>query len=131
MNIAEQLPIPLNTFVIDVPANQYYDFELTPDSTYPLKGVTYPVDYGNIPNYTGEDGHELDFYIGTTLNGLIGYVVVFRGDDRPNEHKFYVGLTEQEQQSILSELKPVLIEQQEIDSLDELLEAIEPFKDEA
>ena len=131
MNIAEQLPIPLDTFVIDVPANQYYDFELTPDSTYPLKGVTYPVDYGNIPGYTGEDGHELDFYIGTTLNGLIGYVVVFRGDDRPNEHKFYVGLTEQEQQSILSELKPVLIKQQEIDSLDELLEAIEPFKDEA
>ncbi len=131
MNIAEQLPSPLNAFVIDVPANQYYDFKLAPDSTYPLKGVTYPVDYGNIPGHTGEDGHELDFYIGKTLNGLIGYVVVFRGDDRPNEHKFYVGLTEQEQQSILSELKPVLIEQQGIHNLDELLKAIEPFKDEA
>ena len=131
MNIADQLPKPLNLFTVDVPANQYYDFELAPDSTYPLKGVTYPVDYGNIPGHTGEDGHELDFYIGTTLNGLIGYVVVFRGDDRPNEHKFYVGLTEQDQQSILSELNPVLIEQQGIDNLDELLKAIEPFKDEA
>ena len=131
MNIADQLPKPLNLFTVDVPANQYYDFEFVFDSTYPLKGVTYPVDYGNIPGHTGEDGHELDFYVGTTLKGLTGYVVVFRGEDRPNEHKFYVGLTEQEQQSILSELKPVLIEQREIDSLDELLEAIEPFKDEA
>lgn len=131
MNISTQLPEPISTFTVDVPANQYYDFELAPDSTYPLKGVTYPVDYGNIPGYTGEDGHELDFYVGTTLNGLIGYVVVFRGENRPNEHKFYVGLTEQEQQSIVSELKPVLIEQQKIGSLDELLGAVEPFKDKA
>ena len=79
MNIAAQLPEPLNTFVVDVPANQYYDFELAPDSDYPLKGVTYPVDYGNIPGYTAEDSHELDFYVGNEVNGEIGCVLVDRG----------------------------------------------------
>lgn len=129
MNIAEQLPEPLNTFVIDVPANEYYDFELPAESTYPLNGVTYPVDYGHIEGYKSEDGHELDLFVGSNQNGVAGYVLVFRGEDRPNEHKFLVGLTEQEWQIVKDELKTVLISHGTFPNVNGLLEAIKEFKD--
>ncbi len=129
MNIAPELPAPLPTFVTDVPQNQYYDFELEPGSTYPLKGVTYPVDYGNIPGYTAEDGHELDFFVGSLPDGEIGYVVVYRGETAPNEHKFYIGLTTQEVEEVLRQLKPVLVEHKKIDDKASLLAMIEQFKD--
>ena len=129
MNIASQLPEPINRFAIDVPANQYYDFELAPDSTYPLKGVTYPVDYGNIPGYTAEDGHELDFFIGSQTDGEIGYVLVDRGEHTPNEHKFYIGLTTEQVEEVLLQLKPVLIKSKKITGPASLLEMIEQYKD--
>jgi hypothetical protein len=129
MNIAEQLPEPLNTFAIDVPAHQYYDFELPEGSTYPLKGVTYPVDYGHIIGYTTEDDHELDLFVGSTPEGLIGYVLVFRGEDKPNEHKFLVGLTDKEWQSVQAELEPVLIGHDTFADLSGLLDAIKKYKD--
>lgn len=129
MNITEQLPEPLNTFVLDVPASEYYDFELSADSTYPLNGVTYPVDYGHIEGYTSEDGHELDLFVGNSYDGISGYVLVFRGEDRPNEHKFLVGITEQEWQLVKDELEPVLISHGTFPDVDGLLEAIKKFKD--
>ncbi|MDB5178422.1 MAG: hypothetical protein JWN01_365 [Patescibacteria group bacterium] len=128
MNIASQLPEPLNSFVVDVPANQYYDFELEANSTYPLKGVTYPVDYGNIPGYIAEDGHELDFFVGQLPDDEMGYVVVDRGEHTPDEHKFYVGLTPQEVRAVLEQLKPVLLKHEKIVGIDALLSAIEKFK---
>ncbi len=131
MNISSQLPRPLNTFVIDVPQNTYYDFELEPNSIYPLKGVTYPVDYGNIPGYTAQDGHELDLFVGNTPNGKCGYVIVQRGEEIPDEHKFYIELSNDELSKILAELKPVLIENKNFETMDELLEMIEQFKDKA
>ncbi|HJQ08727.1 MAG TPA: hypothetical protein VJ836_04585 [Candidatus Saccharimonadales bacterium] len=130
MNIAENLPEPLNTFVLDVPANEYYDFELPDGSDYPLNGVTYPVDYGHIEGYSSEDGHELDLFVGTNPEGVTGFVLVFRGDDRPNEHKFLVGLTEQEWKAIQEELKPVLIESGTFPDPNGLLDAIKKYKDE-
>ncbi len=129
MNITEQLPDPLNSFVIDVPANEYYDFELPANSTYPLKGVTYPVDYGHIEGYTGEDDHELDLFVGSNPNGVIGYVLVFRGDDRPDEHKFLVGLTEQELAMVQDQLEPVLVGHDTFSNLNDLLDAIKKYKD--
>ena len=129
MNIAQQLPNPLNNFVIDVPAHQYYDFELSPDSTYPLKGVTYPVDYGHINSYTAEDGHELDLFVGNSADGLAGVVLVDRGSNTPNEHKFYVGLSAEEVSDIIDQLKPVLISHHEIATTKDLLTAIDQFKD--
>jgi len=129
MNITEQLPEPLNTFVIDVPAHQYYDFELPADSTYPLKGVTYPVDYGHIVGYTTEDDHELDLFVGSTSDGLIGYVSVFRGEDRPNEHKFLVGITNDEWEEVREQLKPVLISHDIFSDLSDLLNTIKKYKD--
>jgi len=131
MNIAAELPLPLSGFVVDVPQDQYYDFGLPADSTYPLKGVTYPVDYGNIPGYTAEDGKELDLFVGKRAAGKTGAVVVYRGESAPNEHKFYVGLTTQEVEEVLRQLKPVLIAHEAIKDVPTLLMAIEPFKDKA
>ena len=131
MNIASDLPNPLSNFVVDVPYDTYYDFELEPDSTYPLKGVTYPVDYGNIPSYTAEDNHELDLFVGNALDGASGYIVVQRGEKIPDEHKFYAALTEKEVHKVLEQLKPVLVEHKQFDNLSELLEMIEQFKDKA
>lgn len=131
MNIASQLPSPLSEFVIDVPQNTYYDFNLDANSTYPLSGVTYPVDYGNIPGYTGEDGHELDLFVGKTVEGESGYIIVDRGDNIPDEHKFYIGLTNEDVGKVLDELRPVLIEHKGFNNQDELLEMIDQFKDEA
>lgn len=129
MNIATELPNPLNSFVVDVPENTYYDFELEPGSTYPLPGVTYPVDYGNIPGYTAQDNHELDLFVGRASDGKAGYVIVQRGETIPDEHKFYVGLTDDEVDKVLAELQPVLVEHKEFDDLSELLRMIEQFKD--
>lgn len=129
MNITKQLPEPLNQFVLDIPANQYYDFELPPGSAYPLKGVTYPVDYGHIPGYTAEDGHELDLFVGNDLDGESGYVLVDRGETMPNEHKFYVGLSKEEVEEVARQLEPVLVERKSLISLTDLLEAIKWYKD--
>lgn len=131
MNIASQLPDPLNQFVLDIPANQYYDFELPPDSTYPLKGVTYPVDYGHIPGYTTEDNHELDLFVGTQPDGETGYVIIDRGETMPNEHKFYVALTDEEAEEVTKQLEPVLVEHKTLNGLPDLLEAIKKFKDQS
>ena len=128
MNISAALPDPLNTFVVDVPEHTYYDFELDSESSYPLRGVTYPVDYGNIPGYTGEDGHELDFYIGEDVEGLLGYIVVYRGETIPDEHKFYIGLTDDDLQKILTELGPVLIEQSSPPNISVLLNMVDEYK---
>lgn len=129
MGIASQLPEPLNQFVLDIPANQYYDFELPPDSTYPLKGVTYPVDYGHIPGYTTEDGHELDLFVGLQADGETGYVLVDRGETMPNEHKFFVGLSQEEAEEITRQLAPVLVEHKPLNGMSGLLEAIKQYKD--
>jgi len=131
MNIATELPEPLSTFVLDVPKNQYYDFELPPGSNYPLKGVTYPVDYGHILGYTSEDGHELDLFVGSETNGEIGYVLVQRGADKPNEHKFYVGLSQSDIKIIVEQLGPVLVAQEKIDSITQLLQTIQQYKNKA
>lgn len=129
MDIGSDLPSPLNSFVIDVPAKHYYDFELPPKSDYPLSGVTYPVDYGHIMGYTTEDGHELDLFVGTSYEGKCGTIVVFRGEGVPLEHKFYVRLTEDEVSKIVNELGPVLISHEEFASMGELLKTIRMFKD--
>lgn len=128
MNIANQLPEPLSDFVVDVPKNTYYDFQLKPGSAYPLSGVVYPVDYGNIPGYIAEDGHELDLFVGSTANGLQGFVVVDRGEDIPDEHKFYVGLNKAELDKILAQLQPVLLEHQAVENTTTLLVMISVYK---
>ena len=128
MNIAKDLPAPLNTFQVDVPANTYYDFELEPGSSYPLKGVTYPVDYGNVPGYIAEDGHELDLFVGNDVDGELGSLMVDRGEAIPNEHKYYVALSKDELNMILEELTPVLLEHKPIVDMSDLLSEIGRYK---
>lgn len=129
MNVARDLPKPLNSFQVDVPANTYYNFELTPNSTYPLKGVTYTVDYGNIPGYIAEDGQELDLFVGNASNGKLGSIVVDRGQTIPNERKFYVALTTEELNAVLKELDPVLVSHRTATDITELLTQIKEYKD--
>ncbi len=131
MNIAKHLPSPLNTFVLDVAQNQYYDFGLPTNSAYPLKGVTYSVDYGHILGYTTEDHHELDLFVGNDLDGLCGSITVFRGEDNPDEHKFYVGLSSAERDQVLRELESVLRSHEAIGSMLELIQDIQRFRDKA
>lgn len=127
MHIALSLPSPLNTFVVDLPAGEYKDFGLPPDSPYPLKGVTYPVDYGYLPGHIGEDGYELDLFVGNTIEGNMGALLVDRGADMPSEHKFYVALNDVELEEILTELKPVLISHTIFNRLELLLKNIANF----
>jgi hypothetical protein len=130
MNLASQFPLPLRTFVVDVPAGQFYNFHLPAGSSYPLKGVTYPVDYGHILGYTAEEGAELDLFVGNSVDGNAGSVIVDRGEIAPQERKFYAALTDDELESILKELKPVLLTHNHYKSVDELLAELEPYKDE-
>jgi hypothetical protein len=76
---------------------------------YPILGVTYPTHYGYIEGFIGEDGHDLDVFVG---NGhLNGYIKVSR-DDAQNgvETKMFVQISEQEYEEVLQIFKPVIIE---------------------
>ena len=132
MNIASQLPQPINTFVVDVPAKQFYDFHLPLGSTYPLSGVTYPVDYGHIPGYTAEDGADLDVFVGNgSDDGKSGSITVNRGEIAPSECKFYVGCTDEDLAAILEVLQPVLLDHTSFKDVNELFDALKIYKDEA
>lgn len=106
-------------YTIENPRGSYKQFADNSDP-YPLKGVTYPVDYGSIEGYTGEDGDPLDIFVGTgTING---YLTVWR-TDVPSETKIMYHVTEAEYQSILTVFSPVVITADRLDTqaLEELL----------
>lgn len=97
------------TIVIENPRGTYKSFHTEGNPTweqYPLKGVTYPVDYGRIEGYTGEDGAALDIFVGT--GSEFGYIKI-RRMDVPEETKFFIRLQEEELQEVLTVFKPVLI----------------------
>lgn len=119
-------PKPFDTFNIEKMAGEYKDFD-TVDPDYPLKGVTYPVSYGDIEGYLGEDGVNLDVFMGTG-GAYSGFIKVYRSELTDGEHKFYVNVTETEEASILSEFKPVLLAHKRFNSMEELLVALESFK---
>jgi inorganic pyrophosphatase len=73
---------------IENPKGSYKSFEIENDPVwkdYPLKGVTYPVDYGYIENYRSEDNQDLDVFVGTGESN--GYMKIWRCDV-PAETKF-------------------------------------------
>lgn len=98
------------TFTLENLKGSYKSFGDNPE--YPLKGVTYPVDYGYVEGYKGEDGDELDMFFGS--GEKCGYIKVWRLDV-PEETKFFVQLTEEELEKVLNEFKPVLVISQELD----------------
>lgn len=114
--------------VIENPKGSYKSFEIENDPVwkdYPLKGVTYPVDYGYIEGYKSEDNHDLDVFIGT--GDLNGYLKVWRYDV-PIETKFALGVTEGEWLRIEGEFKPVLKESRLFEDLASLMETLSKFK---
>ncbi len=118
---------PLETFRIEKHTGERKDFGLSPDDPYPLRGVTYPSDYGDIEGFIGEDGANLDFFIGTE-GDKYGFIRVYRPELEDGEHKFYALLTDDQVQSVQTEFAPVLIEHVSLDSEQDLLRAIEPFR---
>lgn len=120
------LPAPLNTIVIEMKPGEYKTFGAASD--YPLKGVTFLTEYGYLPGYTGEDGAELDFFVGTQFDGFCGSFVVFRPELKNGEHKFYVAMSEIELFETLKEYAPVVLTHTPLGDMDALLRAIEIFK---
>ncbi len=118
---------PLDTFRIEKHKGERKDFGLASDDPYPLKGVTYPSDYGDIESFIGEDGANLDFFIGD--NGdKYGYIRVYRPELKHGERKFYALLSDEQVQGIKTEFAPVLIEYVVLVSHKDLILAIEPQK---
>lgn len=120
-----ELLSPFDTFRHEIPAGSYKSFGIPDNDPYPLKGVTYPVEYGDIPGYVGEDGDDLDVFVGS--GSLYGFIQVWR-PDVPTEHKFYVNLTEDEEAAVLKAFEPVLETSGRYESYSELLAAIQPFQ---
>ncbi len=121
------LPEPFHTFRLEKNPGEYKDFHIAPDDPYPLKGVTFPTYYGDIKGYVGEDGHDLDIFVGT--GGIFGFFQVYRSDVVGGiEHKFCVNITESEEFAILEAFRPVLREHGRFDSYDDLVKAILPFR---
>lgn len=123
-----KLQKPFDKFRLEKSAGEYKDFHVAEDDPYPLKGVTYPVDYGDIPGYTGEDGHNLDVFVG---NGEVyGYIQVSRPDVEGGiEHKVYIGLTEDEESEVLEAFEPVLLGHNRFNSYDGLVTFVEQYRD--
>lgn len=112
-------------FVVDQPKGSYREFA-PPGSTYPLKGVTYPTDYGYLPGYQGEDESELDLFRGTGKQH--GSFRVRRDDVPGGETKFMTDMTPKERRAVLRAYRPVL--QGRASSFDEagLWQAMQQFK---
>lgn len=116
---------PFNTFHVEKYAGEYKDFGSNSD--YPLRGVTYPVDYGYIEGFVGEDGANLDVFVGTE-GTLYGYIKVMRPELKDGEHKFYLNVTDEEEHAILRQFAPVLLEHGRFQSFEQLQIAVEPYK---
>jgi hypothetical protein len=118
---------PFSTFRVEKHAGEYKDFGNSADDPYPLTGVTYPVDYGDIEGYLGEDGANLDVFMGRD-GTILGFFTVMRPELEEGEHKFYVNLTEDEEKAVLKEFEPVVLEHGRFQSMNELIAAIQPFQ---
>lgn len=113
--------------VIENPKGSYKSFETENDpvwSSYPLKGMTYPVDYGCVEGYVGEDGAELDIFVGT--GDVQGYIHVWRLDV-PIETKFFIQVSDSELETIKNAFAPVLRETKILSDA-KFIQQIEKFK---
>lgn len=113
---------------IENSAGTYKSFEIEGDplwQDYPLKGVTYPVNYGYIEGYEGEDGAELDIFVGT--GDINGFIKMSR-KDVPVETKFFKNLTQEELKEVLEAFEPVLLSHHIIPDQESFLKEIETFK---
>ena len=72
---------------------------------YPLKGVTFPVDYGFIDGYKGEGGSPLHVFVGSGT--LFGSFQIW-SYDVPLETQMVMNVTQKEWDEIIAEYKPVI-----------------------
>lgn len=93
---------------------------------YPLRDITYPVDYGSLPGHEGEDGDDLDAFVGT--GHLSGSFTVRRPESFRTETKFYHRLTPAEKERVLRTYAPVLAGHEALDTPDALAEAVGRFR---
>lgn len=122
------MPSIKETIIIENPTGSYKDFGLKAPEDYPIHGVNFYADYGYIPGYTGEDGHELDVFVGAdSASGRSGYFTVFRSKEVPEEHKFYFDMTSEQLNKTLDEYTAVLVKHRPL-TTQETLEEIEKFK---
>ena len=121
------LPPPFDTFRLEKRPGEYKAFG--GDASYPLDGVTYPTNYGDIAGYTGEDGQPLDIFVGT--GDILAFIQVFR-PELPGqiEHKFCLNLTASEEAAILKAFQPVIRKHGRFEAMPALLAAMEPFNNE-
>lgn len=113
---------------IENPAGSYKSFNIKDDPVwkeYPLEGVTYPVDYGYLEGFQGEDGAELDVFVGS--GNLNGYIKVWRLDV-PEETKFFKNLTPEELAKVLEVFKPVLLSHEIISDEEKFLVELTKFR---
>ncbi|MDP3779446.1 MAG: hypothetical protein Q8R30_05395 [bacterium] len=116
------------SIVIENAAGTYKSFEIEGYPVwkdYPLQGVTYPVDYGYIEEHTGEDGADLDAFVGS--GELNGYIKVWRCDV-PLETKFAVGVTADEWEKILKIFASVIKEHVLFENDEDFYAALEQYK---
>lgn len=95
---------------IENPKGSYKSFETEGDTVwerYPLKGVIYPTDYGSIAGFSGEDGADLDVFVGT--GEKCGFIRVSRLDV-PAETKFFIRCGDEEVTAIKAAFAPVLLD---------------------
>jgi hypothetical protein len=122
-----RLKPPFDTFRVEIHAGEYKDFGVADDNPYPLKGVTYPVDYGDIEGYVTEDGANLDLFVSRAGNKC-GFFCVSRPDLEGGEHKFYINLSDEEERAVLEQFAPVIIKQGRFETIGDLVSAIQRFK---
>lgn len=127
MSLITKLPSPLNTIIIENKTGSYKDFKT--DGKYPLEGANFFADYGYIPGYIGEDGHDLDFFVGDDLEGKCGYFTVWRSNEVPAEHKYFVCMNESQLTKTLKEYEPVLTGEPRGNMLlEQVIDDIEKFR---
>ncbi len=114
-------------FTIENPSGSYKKFADSLDE-YPILGVTYPTHYGYIEGFTGEDGNDLDIFMGN--GNVFGTLVVERPSETGpyTETKMIFGVNQAEWEAIKATFELVTKSMTAVDGLDEWLELLPQFK---
>ena len=125
-----------HAFKIDRPAGFRKSFQ-NPDGTQ--DHLHYTADYGYIPGHVGEDGEDLDIFVGDNPNGFHGSFHKGKtewengkrtGRILPDETKFYAGLSKEQRDHLFSPgmFARVASDHKSYKSLDHLMKAVSPYR---
>lgn len=124
-------------FKIDRPAGFRKAF-LNPDGTH--SHLHYTADYGYIPGHVGEDGEDLDIFVGDDPHGYHGSFHKgkheWEGSKRtgrvlPDETKFFAGLSKEQRDHLFSPgmFGPIASDHKSFATVDDLMKAVAPFRE--